>query len=119
MANFKSFKTKLSVNIESAKRIKVAILDTGLDYPGHPYVGKKWSPPIEGKDGRDIEDDGWKDFVDTAQMDPLDEDGHGTHVAGIFLQHAPNAQLYIARIAKSGDSIENDKELADRVIKVS
>jgi subtilisin family serine protease len=36
--------------------------------------------------------------------DVTDIDGHGTHVAGIILQLAPRAELYIARVCQGDES---------------
>lgn len=64
--------------------VKVAIIDTGIDYT-HPDLGGCFGPGC-----RVI--DGW-DFVGTdydgssapiPDADPMDENGHGTHVAGII-----------------------------------
>jgi len=53
--------------------IKVAILDTGIDYT-HPALGGCFGPSCKVIGG-------W-DFVNN-DGDPMDDDGHGTHVAGI------------------------------------
>jgi minor extracellular serine protease Vpr len=53
--------------------ITVAIIDTGVDYT-HPDLGGGFGPGYKVVGGYD--------FADT-DTDPRDEDGHGTHVAGI------------------------------------
>jgi hypothetical protein len=65
--------------LEKDPVVKVAILDTGID-PLHRNVGTS------------------KNFCDGDDRDVQDLDGHGTQVASIVLQLAPNAQLCIARI---------------------
>src|SRR5262249_24984699 len=50
----------------------VAVIDTGIDYT-HPALGGGWGKRVIA---------GW-DFVNNDQ-DPMDDNGHGTHVAGII-----------------------------------
>lgn len=50
----------------------VAVIDTGIDY-NNPYLGGGWGKRVIA---------GY-DFVDH-DTDPMDEEGHGTHVAGII-----------------------------------
>src|SRR3989344_121366 len=54
--------------------VKVAVIDTGVDY-GHPNLGGCLGPECKVVGGYD--------FVDE-DADPMDENGHGTHVAGII-----------------------------------
>jgi subtilisin family serine protease len=53
--------------------VTVAIIDTGIDY-NHPALGSGFGPGFKVKGG-------W-DFVNN-DADPMDDAGHGTHVAGI------------------------------------
>jgi subtilisin family serine protease len=72
----------------------VAIVDTGVDYM-HPDLG--------GGFGEGFKVVGGYDFVDQ-DADPMDENGHGTHVAGIVAANgtvkgvAPDAQITAYRV---------------------
>jgi len=74
--------------------VLVAVIDTGIDY-NHP----------------DLEDKMWEDigydFVNDEE-DPMDEDGHGTHVAGIVASVAPEAELMALKVLeeRGGDWID-------------
>jgi len=70
---------------DSQDHIKVAILDTGID-AGH----RKFRTCIKSR----------KSFL-PGEHDFLDPDGHGTHMAGLVQQVAPNAKLLIGRIFHS------------------
>lgn len=77
--------------------IKVAILDTGIDY-NHPDLDANY------KGGHDYVND---------DPDPMDDNGHGTHVAGIVAAEdndigvigvAPEAHLYAVKVLDAGGS---------------
>ena len=53
--------------------IVVGVIDTGIDYT-HPHLGRAFGPGFKVIDGYD--------FIHM-DNDPMDDNGHGTHVAGI------------------------------------
>lgn len=89
--------------------VSVAVIDTGIDYR-HPALGEGFGP--------------WKkvaggyDFVYDDQ-DPMDDNGHGTHVAGIIagdgteiIGVAPEATLYAYKVLNAGGSGSLSKIIA-------
>jgi hypothetical protein len=104
-------------------RIKIAILDTGIDsmqtemanniviaYPESSTRDER--NDIKARNSkRSIKE--WKGFPST--LNPLrDQMGHGTHCASVILRTAPYSTLYIARI------FNDEKEISDydEVVKV-
>jgi subtilisin family serine protease len=102
-----------------APEVVVAVLDGGIDHDHPEFDGQIWTNPGETGDGRDangVDDDGngyvddWRgwDFVGN-DNDPLDEDGHGTAVAGVVAARggdgtgitgiAPGARIMPLRVA--------------------
>jgi hypothetical protein len=89
---------------DKGSRIKVAVLDTGLDV-GHP--------DIEARAERIKDVRSWVNGLDGKQDRKAgDSCGHGTHVASLLLGVAPDCDIYIARIA------EFDPTSPDQIAKV-
>jgi subtilisin family serine protease len=80
---------------DSGPKIKVAILDTGIDM-NHPLVLGEWYNAGTNEHGRIR---GFKDFVQ--DDNPRDDSGHGTHIAGIILDLSSNTHVYVGRVVKS------------------
>ncbi|OAA69771.1 Peptidase S8/S53, subtilisin/kexin/sedolisin [Cordyceps fumosorosea ARSEF 2679] len=83
------------------KRVKIAILDTGIH--------------LCHDDFKEDEEKGTgnifvKDFLPRASRtipEANDEDGHGTHCAGLLRRVAPAADIYVAKIAHDKKSIDH------------
>ncbi|KAH6685433.1 subtilase [Plectosphaerella plurivora] len=111
--------TKVSTLHESGikgKGAKVAIIDTGIQYT-HPALGGGIGDGFKIAGGYDFVGDGlWPDSGEiTPDDDPMDQQGHGTHVAGIvaglsdrFSGVAPEATLYAYKVfSRSGGTTES------------
>ena len=115
--NHQSLPTNFQVlpSNNSGAEVKIAILDSGLDYQlqQHNIPGQAplflWQNPVENLNNIDEGDDpfcyvddliGW-DFIN-GDNNPMDDNSHGTHVAGIIArnlqQHAPNVDYQLMPI---------------------
>ena len=74
---------------KQGERVKIAIIDTRVDLE-NPFI-RASKKRIRGE----------KSWVDDGNG-IMDSSGHGTYIAGLLLKVAPEADIYIARVAKSG-----------------
>jgi subtilisin family serine protease len=93
------------------QRVKVAVLDTGID-SDHPFIIENWHrPPDNDKRYHDFT----SEMSSEQPLKPVDNDGHGTHVAGIILQFAPDVELYVARIGTTRKAMKKDDRVESRI----
>ncbi|MDX2099532.1 MAG: S8 family serine peptidase [Leptolyngbyaceae cyanobacterium bins.59] len=82
--------------VQPGKPIVVAVIDSGVEYTHPDLVQNLWTNPGEIA-GNGMDDDG-NGYVDdyygydfgSNDSDPMDEQGHGTHVAGIIAADGDN-----------------------------
>ena len=89
--------------------IKVAIIDSGIDHT-HEYLSANYKGGFDFVNSVDANDDGDYDDLEEGDLkdeDPMDDYGHGTHVAGIVAAEdngegvvgvAPGAYLYALKV---------------------
>lgn len=90
-------------HIRPSPKIKVAILDTGIDHDHISVEALK-----VGNKCFDENDDCYRSFVGThaseedrhTTLATQDSHGHGTFIAVLLARLAPSAQLYIAKISE-------------------
>jgi hypothetical protein len=49
----------------------------------------------------------FQDFEDNPSREPVDTDGHGTHLVSLIMRIAPEADIYVARVAESSARLES------------
>jgi len=92
----------------TGRNITVAVIDTGIDYT-HPDLGGYFGEGYKVKDGYD--------FINE-DSDPMDDNGHGTHCAGIVAANgnikgiAPDADLLAVKVLDSNGEGHNSIVLA-------
>jgi len=79
---------KAWLTTRGSEKVVVAVLDTGVDYTHEDLVSNMWlrpdSVPQYADDQLGSFDDVHGFDADTNAADPMDENGHGTHCAGII-----------------------------------
>lgn len=100
-----SINTLMSGRAALARPIKIAVLDTGCSL----------NAPIFSMQGQEARmKNHWKDWVDGSPQ-PKDTNGHGTKIVSLLLRIAPNAEIFVARVAKDHKSLSKADEVIARV----
>jgi subtilisin family serine protease len=84
-------------------RVKIAVLDTGLDIT-HPEISREI---LEGR----IK---FHDFVEDSTS-IKDLDGHGTHCTSLVAKFAPNSEIYVGRVFKISKAVEDSPVILAKV----
>lgn len=80
--------------------MKVAILDSGIELPSTDMLARgERIKEVRSWVGVSIDDEKDGRLLQPDQLGCRDEIGHGTHIAGLLLDVAPEVDLYIAQIA--------------------
>ena len=114
--------------LEEHHRVKIAILDTGLNtkhgdiedsldriwvYEDNPIKSNASDWTMNKDDGAYNTSEATLGTYKRCKVNSIvDEEGHGTHIAGLVLEYAPDAHLYVANVANEGKA---DSELLARV----
>lgn len=85
-------------------RVKIAVLDTGLQLPESLQANYEEEGRVNVKES--------ESFLPSTKEDAdcnwrVDCDGHGSRVGQIILEVAPEADLHVARVFKSGGDLAN------------
>ncbi len=80
--NYLGFWQSLALQRQITAKVRVAIVDSGIDYTHQDIRNQMWQD-AQGRYGAN--------FASTTITDPRDDDGHGTHVAGIIAAQSNNA----------------------------
>ncbi|EHK22937.1 uncharacterized protein TRIVIDRAFT_213012 [Trichoderma virens Gv29-8] len=86
-----------------SKPVKIAILDTGIDRDHDSFEAREEN--IKAK----------VNFYNNMQKNIPDLNGHGTFTASLILDYAPDAELYIAKIADKENATPNAKIVVDAI----
>jgi len=94
--------------LSSGANVIIAIIDSGIDTGNLMFDQALWQNSSESNDGVDNDKNGYSDDINGWNFGDgnkliADRNGHGTNVAGIILNSAPQVRLMVLKI-NSGDS---------------
>lgn len=113
--------------------VRVCVIDTGFDGL-HPFLfarpfGRDWGKRVKGcisfdDQQKKVSESDWTQWSRDVRTNGnvaeftgyRDDDGHGTHCAGLILEIAPQAELYIAKVG-IGRNCDPNPDLIAQVIR--
>jgi len=100
LSKLKDFRDQYIKPSKDRKRMRIAILDTGIDEADRYLKDRrKFLSKTREKAGYGPEDDPIKAIKTFLGESSIDNNGHGTQITGILTQVVPEADLYIAKIS--------------------
>lgn len=72
--------------------VRIAVIDTGCNLKAPIFDIPGYETRLRGH---------WKDWLDEFNFEPRDEHGHGTEIVSLLLRILPNAEIFVARVARS------------------
>ncbi|KLU83539.1 hypothetical protein MAPG_02596 [Magnaporthiopsis poae ATCC 64411] len=103
---------------DTTKRVRITVIDTGID-DTQPYIRRGgWRSHRQEPSKTPLPL--FKDFTATNSTDecnPVDDDGHGTFIAGLILRLAPDVELSVARVIRDRQTMKEDTEIAWKIAK--
>lgn len=90
---------------ENLRPVRVTVIDTGCDITAPIFDLPGQRNRLKGH---------WKDWMDES-LKPRDDHGHGTEIVSLLLRILPNAEIFVARVAKDLDSLV---DAGERIAKV-
>lgn len=93
-------------------RLKIAILDTGID-EDDPWLDRALSVAKQEREKQGVDSSAEKNplkgYWPAAGNSVLDECGHGTYVAYLLLTYAPDADIYVAKVSEGMSFDDTEK----------
>ncbi|PVH72788.1 subtilisin-like protein [Cadophora sp. DSE1049] len=86
-------------------RVKIAVLDTGLDLSHRDIIKAKEQGRLK-----------FRDFVDDTDT-IKDDDGHGTHCTSLALKYAPNAEIFAGRVFRKSEADTDSCDILTKAIR--
>lgn len=92
-------------DLNGSQPVRIAVIDTGCDLKAPIFDVSGHESRLKGH---------WKDWLDESSR-PLDQHGHGTEIVSLLLRILPNAEIFVARVARNQQDLDTAGELIVKV----